>query len=500
MRARTIGFLAAALSALAVVSIRYDLVPVLRGPAPYPPEWQWRHRPRALARALPAVPFALGVVGVLAWSGSAAARRRPRTAAAAVVAAGLLLGTGFSLALVSSEDGGAVAYLTRRTASPGYLSYHAVACSPEVSDLGLFLREYPTRLPRLPMHAATHPPLPVVAFATLIRALEDRPALVGAIDARIAEACGRDIEGCGPHLAALPPAPRAAALAGALLSHLTAMLTILPVAGLAFQLTRDPLSAARVAALWPLVPGAALFVPALDPALAFPVTLALLALRWAVCAERTWRRFAAMLLAGAAGTVALYLSYGSALFLLLGTVAVVASLPRYILADNRPRVWRALAGTAVAGIALSLMPLLVGHDFVGSMRVALALHAGEYTARRSYPLWLVFGPLDVALFLGVPVVLGLLSHARRAFDTGLTLSLSPPARLALGTAAALVVLFLSGTVRGEVGRLLVPLMPLGLLAGMLRLEGDPGPDARTTALTAGLLAASDVVMRLNWRI
>jgi hypothetical protein len=51
-----------------------------------------------------------------------------------------------------------------------------------------------------------------------------------------------------------------------------------------------------------------------------------------------------------------------------------------------------------------------------------------------------------------------------------------------------------------VGRLFVPLMPLGLLAGALRLEEEPGPDSRTAAVLAMLLGALDVVMRLNWRI
>jgi hypothetical protein len=79
-------------------------------------------------------------------------------------------------------------------------------------------------------------------------------------------------------------------------------------------------------------------------------------------------------------------------------------------------------------------------------------------------------------------------------------ALVPPARLAAATSAALLLLFLGGFVRGEVGRLLVPLMPLALLGGVLRLDEQPGPEAREALGVAALLMAFDVVLRLNWRI
>ena len=37
-------------SLFVLVSIPFDLVPLLRGPAPYPPEWQWAFRPEGPAR------------------------------------------------------------------------------------------------------------------------------------------------------------------------------------------------------------------------------------------------------------------------------------------------------------------------------------------------------------------------------------------------------------------------------------------------------------------
>ncbi len=39
-------------SIVVLVSIPFDLIPMLRGPAPYPPEWQWAFRPEGPARPL----------------------------------------------------------------------------------------------------------------------------------------------------------------------------------------------------------------------------------------------------------------------------------------------------------------------------------------------------------------------------------------------------------------------------------------------------------------
>jgi hypothetical protein len=499
MRGRSWLTAAALIAAALVIAVRYDPVPALRGPAPYPPEWQWIHRPRALARARPALPLAAAMVGLLAWSGRAVSRQRPRRTAALLIAGGLGLGFAFPLALLESEDGGAVAHLVRRTASPGYLSYHAVACSFVARDPGAFLRDYPRLLPALPVHAATHPPGPVLFFRGLLGALDRWPALHAFIDRHVAAACDADGTACGANVAGLTPVERSAALAGALAAHSVAVATLLPIAWLAFAFTRDRLAAARTAMVWPLVPAAALFVPALDPALAFPVTLAAAALRHAVAADRSAARLWAALLGGLTAGAAVFFSYGAPVFLLLATAAVLASLPPAMLAARRRALVVALAVATLAAAAAVAAPALVGHDPVASAQAALAIHGDQYTARRSYLLWLVYGPLDLAIFAGPPIVVGLVAAAAAAVRTRAG-TLAPPARLALAVPAALSILFASGLIRGEVGRLLAPMMPWVLLAGLVRLDEEPGPDARTAAVTTAALAGIDVVLRLNWRL
>jgi hypothetical protein len=490
---------AALLTLLTFVAVRYDLLPGLRGPAPYPPEWQWRYRSRALSRVLPAAPVAALWVGLLMASGTAAARRRPRLAAPALVAGAAVLGLAWPLALLESEDGGALSHLLHRTASPSYLSYHSVARSAVASDPMRMLREYPLLLPALPLHAATHPPGPVLFFRGMLGYFADHPRAQRAVDAWILRACGASHDECGPP--GLAPIEASAALAGALLAHAAAVATLVPIAFLAFALTRDRLAAARTAALWPLVPGVALFIPALDPPLAFPVTSAVVLLRHAVAGERSWSRIASALAAGAATAVAVYLSYGAPLFLLLAAAAALGSLPEGALWRRRRRAALSLVLAAGAALALAAVPMAFGHDPLASARTALRIHAEAYTAERSYALWLLYGPIDVAVFVGSPLVVALAAQlASSASAARRGTRPVPPARLAAGVVIGLALLFGSGVVRGEVGRLLVPLMPLVLVAAVARLDEEPGPDAGTAASLGVLLMVLDAALRLNWRL
>jgi hypothetical protein len=316
----------------------------------------------------------------------------------------------------------------------------------------------------------------------------------------VADACGAAADSCGPNVARLTPAARTAALAGPLLLHVAAVLTVIPIAALAFEMTRDRLAAARVAALWPLVPGAALFVPALDPALALPITLALASFRAAIAADSRARRTVAALSAGLAAAAAGFLSYGSALFLLLGAGVVLASLPVAVWSERRARIGIAMALGTVTAVAVFAAAIALGHDPLGAARTALAIHAENYTAHRSYALWLVFGPIDLVVFLGLPIALGLAAQSVSAWRQKAWRAPAPPPRWTLAVLAALLVLFVGGSIRGEVGRLLIPVMPLLLIGGLLRLDDRPRPEAHTAALTAGLLVAFDVVIRLNWRL
>jgi hypothetical protein len=138
------------------------------------------------------------------------------------------------------------------------------------------------------------------------------------------------------------------------------------------------------------------------------------------------------------------------------------------------------------------MVMILGHHPLRSARVALEMHRETFTAPRSYGLWLLFNPLDLVVFLGAPIAV---LFAARVWEA--TKSRTPDAcgPFALAAAAGLALLLVSGTVRGEVGRIWIPLMPLLLVPAADRV----GPRWRAPALGA-LLALLCLVLRVRWDV
>jgi hypothetical protein len=285
---------------------------------------------------------------------------------------------------------------------------------------------------------------------------------------------------------------RAAALLGPLAILLGCALTAWPVAALARRAGAAPLAAARAGALWAVLPGPAVMAPQFDQLLALPVAAAGALLGTAVAGSRL--RPGPAVAAGLAGGVALQLSYGAAAFVAITGGAALAAGPR----DRR----RAAAAAAIAAASAALVvaiPVAWGHEPLLAARTALAFHREAYTAPRSYGLWLAFNPLDLAVFLGVPVAVLFAVATARSFR-GLVrgAGLGPADRLRLAAASGTALLALSGAVRGEVGRIWIPLLPV-LLAAAVTSEPE-GPSARGAALLAAGLAALTFAVGMRWLV
>lgn len=470
-----------AVSLLLALAIAADACPSLRGPAPYPPEWQWGRR-AAQAVRFPAVAMLVGAALLGVVAASARWRERPRAAARALLAAATLAGPLFALALLAREPEEALRALMARAQSFSVTSYHTVAASEDARDPRAFLRAHAGLLPslgRTAKHAATHPPGPVLWYRGAIALCESSPRLANGL---------LSLAGVTPP-ASLPlerRAARAGALLGALGFVLLASLAVWPTALLGEALGLGPLAAARAAALLVLLPGPALFAGSLDAALALPVTAAAALLLVAAARPSIGEAARPATAAGACAGIALFGSYGSAAFLALAGLAVIAAA-----AGDRARaaVASALAGGVAALLAFGV-PALLGHEPLRALQTALAIHRAEYTAPRDYRLWLAFNPLDFALFAGLPIVLVALWRARGWLGR----ATSPLDRFRLAVLAGLGLLVLSGLTRGEVGRLWIPLVPLVLLSS----ESDPpGPPSDRIALAA-LAATFTLAIGATW--
>jgi len=181
-----------------------------------------------------------------------------------------------------------------------------------------------------------------------------------------------------------------------------------------------------------------------------------------------------------------FFSYGAPLLVALGAAAAMS--PLLATPAGRRRAVLVAAVAAAVAVACFFVSALFGHHPLDSARTALAIHREQFTVHRSYARWLVSDLLDLALFLGVPTVLFALMLPRTSFR--------------LAATGGVLLLVASGLIRGEMGRILVPLMPVLLVASVVSppsadaLEGEP---SLSTALVLGsLLAATDIVLRLSW--
>jgi hypothetical protein len=457
--------LSAANAALALAA--WTRQPWANGPA----EWRWEYlRAGGLAAGGAAgavLVAALGGLGLL-WGH----RRLASWRGAPLLA--VACGVAFTYALVAAQPGGwdrvAAALVSRN--GFGYV-WDAALAPPS----GALLADYPAASVGLNQHSLTHPPgalLAARAFGWLDRLLpapkargaggggrDDGAAAGGGatLPDIAAAAIAREVQRARAHgrpVPQPPPGPWAVTALALLLPALSA-LAAWPLYLLARRWGWERRAALLAATLWLLAPARSLFTPSMDQALPALLVTAV----WLAADGRATRAATA----GALLFAACFLSYGCLAALpLVAACAGVARPPEPRRGEGKEAAEAVAAaawqrwGPLALGFALPYLVLAIaaGHDPWHALRTALSLHHGIAVAPRSYATWLLWNPYDFALLLS-PAALGLAAAAlsRRA---GWRLA-------AFAWWGSLVVLLLSGSVRGEVGRIWLIWMPFACLLG-----------------------------------
>lgn len=506
----------ALLTSLLLLGIWFNVSPLLRGPAPWPPDWRWEYRTEVNTRGMGLIIICMtGLIGLVAATGLSSAQRRPRRAGILLLAGATVFGCALQYSLLEAEDAPSGADLiVTRTISPVFTSHYNVAISPVSRDVGKFLNSYTELLPHFPLHTKTHPPGAVLFYRAVLAVCESTDWLTRGL-----VSLSRDLNVNLKPFDLPRQAPWVAtALLGPLLIMVMASATCWPIAALAGRLGLSPMAAVRVGVLWACLPGPLLMVPELDQLLAFPVVLfALLLLISTSEKYNMFYTYLFALLAGFVGGAAYFVSYGAAFFLAFTSFLVAACV-----SDN----WRRLrcVGTViivacVGAVAINLLPVLAGHNPLQALLTSLKLHGQLFTEQRSYTTWLLFNLWDFIVFLGFPLavlmVVRVLPAVLRVLR-GQWKNLRVPAlRLQLASFLGLFLLDATGVVRGEVGRIWLPLMPFFLISALLhpsessdypRQEGHNDyrvatkPTVLDTIAIALLLLSCAWVLRLKWHL
>lgn len=461
--ARAVVIIVAASAALALI-LALDLVPFLRGAELF--HWQWPHEPVPLGRAL-ALGAGVAVFAlVAAWLIRAAWTR-------GALAWGMLGAVALSLLVTWARAGDPLAELFYRTASLTATGPYTAAglidwSDPAWHDWPAVMVDYR----ELSQHVALSPPgLPLV-YAGAAAGFEQLPGVAGAIRRALVP-----LQCDNYTLLQFSAGEWAAALVG-LLMPVWAALTVLPLAAVARRMALD---APWLAPLWALVPAALMFAgswntvyPALSVA-AFGLLL---------------RGYDARRGAGwwaASGLIAGLLTFANfSMIPLVGLLGLYALL-RHALNERQARVWWFPVQVG-AWFALGLaLPWLVFWALTGSAPFEMARVAFERHLEldRPYVPWLWMHAWEWALLGGLPVVIAALLALvrwRRGEDV-----------LPLALFGTLGLLLLSGTARGETGRVWLFLIPFALLSAGQWIARLGTPEERARAWR-GLWAAQGVLL------
>jgi hypothetical protein len=417
------------LTGAAIAAIGFDWPSWLRGP----PEWFWGHRAAALDHRLFAA-LACGTVmlALIAIAGTSRAARRPRLAAVVLLVAGLPIGFAFHAALLNTDDGGWERPLIDRVCSGmGYLKAAEAHAQRPTLEL---LRHYTAIVATLPFHATTHPPGGVLMFRALFAA---------ARRGWIRDAGGEpivDVTRTGGGIA----------MWGAVIWIACGILTAVPVALMAWVLTRQPLLASSVGLLWLFCPSPIAFDGVIDEAVTLCVACSAALLLLAQVTSSRVRGCSCAAASGIFGGAGLFVSYGAAAMLV---AAVLIAMFRIDTDAGRRRFvattccWLAAVGGTV------LLPAAAGYPVVATARLALKTYH-DLQVTRDYSTWVVASVVDFASFWGPAAIVAAIATLATAPRDGAAW------RVTIAIVAVLLLVNVSGTSRGEVGRLWMPFMPL----------------------------------------
>lgn len=371
-----------------------------------------------------------------------------------------------------------------------------------IDDVGEYLKNYAAEMPRKPEHVATHPPGAVLFFYAVRELGEAIPDLRHMALVASSTAVGQSIAELGAEVVAVPTTRwlgsdglATAIIASWLLGAAGAAMPLVIFAALRGWVGDErALAAATVLAL---TPSMLFYFPTLDMLIALASALMVAALAGT---QRHWAW------AGGAGLIA-----AAAMFVSLGALALVALGGLFLLlraarqaGQSSDTSWSDTRSAAVpllafgAGVLAALgLWYAMGVDAAEVFSQGLGAHS-SITGRasfRGYGVWVWLNLVEFAIFAGLPLtVLAVASVPRIVATLRETSSSALTAYLGATALAALIVLDVSGVVKGETGRLWLFFVPWLAAAAAPLLVDEEGSRWRLLAITIALTALQLLLM------
>ncbi len=442
---KTIGIICI-LSFLFFLAIGFDVSPYLRGPAPYPPDWQW---PYLFINTFHKVWFPLlvliGIIFIVFYieKNIVSFRKNEKKLLLFFVFLSIL----FQVSILYFSRAG-IGVLVHRIINADLNGYFTASLM--ITDYSNFFESYNKIVLSLPQHAQGHPPGAILFFSGINIISSYFPGASEFTQSLIP--LHTDVKTIW---LSLLPTQRLAALISIPIILLLSSSSIIPLYYLGKYLYGVEVGI-RSIFLYMVIPSVILFVPLNDIFLPFfslvPFLLFLIGL--------TKNNMFFLFISGLIFFIGLFLS-----------VSVVPVLLFFFLFYLRKYIKRQkliqeinLLNFLTFMIGLFIVPILLyviyGFNFLEMIRILLI----GLPESREYTTWVFYNMYDFFIFLGIPIAtyyfISIIKHISLTFKKK-----TKNIDLVLITSFVIIVaLNLSGTVRGEVSRIWLPFVPFFVLA------------------------------------
>ncbi len=408
------------------VVIGFNVSPFLRGPGPWPPDWRW---PYQFVNTLNRVWAPLMIISFILYIGYFFDKKKKLASLDLWVLLVLLviLSYFFQLSVLYFSRSG-ISVLIHRVINPGLNGYFTEAV--KIKNLGSFFSNYQKNVLNFSMHAAGHPPGPIIFYWLMEKLVNFIPLINNFVSNLIPQHNDVQIIWKG-----LTLNQKSAAVFSAFFVPFLASLNIIPLFLISRKLSGIK-AAVRIALMSIFIPALTLFTPL--PDVYFPIFFLSGFLIFIEGEEKNSR-----LLLAISGLV-----FSLGIFFSLSILPLLILFSYYFLKNRKTIIPFFMGG----GLFYLAVYLFFGYNIFS---VSYTLMIG-LPKNRAYLPWVFYNLYDFFVFTGLPITLTYLTMFFKRIKNHLFIFFS----------LLLIFLNFSGAVRGEVGRIWLPLMfPLILITG-----------------------------------
>ncbi len=457
---------------LFLIALGFDTSPFLRGPAPYPPEWQWTYLfINTLDRIYLPLIF-ISILVTLFWLSEKKNNffsKHTKLLLASVIILSLL----FQISVQFFSRAG-VTVLIHRIINPELNGYFTAALP--IENIADFLSAYNQNILKFIYHAKSHPPGAILFFFAIKQLMSDFPVL-GNIASSLSPTHA-DVKSVWDTLL---PSEKATAIFSAFFIPFLSSLSIIPLY-YSSKILYGVKAALRSVFLFIFIPSVVLFIPINDSFLhIFAITAFFFMLKGI-----KQKKLLHIFLSG----LTLFLG----LFFNLSLLPLVIFLGVFFLLSNltqkKIEFKYILKGGLVFSLGFILLPLILyflfHFDFIHMLKIIMGSVPDIHT--RSYKIWIFYNLYDFFIFSGIPITIVFFHSIKKLFLN----------HLLIAFLTMLIILNFSGSIRGETGRILVIFMPFMALIAANFATNNLKFTPRQFGIFLALQALQILVMQEFW--